>query len=72
MWNPHKGETVISRRALDLTYTTKHGNRDSCLAPAGCAGFGKMVLLIGEFPFAETEQPLRLTSLMGMFAASCC
>ncbi len=47
-------EAVVSRRASDLSYITKHGNRDSFLAQAGCAGFSKMVLLISGFPCAET------------------
>ncbi len=41
---------------LNLMYTTRQGCRVSCLAQTGFGAFGKGMQLIGESPYAETEQ----------------
>ncbi len=46
-----------------MTYTTKQGNRVSCLALTGFTAIGKGVQLINGSPYAKTEQPCQLAYL---------
>ncbi len=43
-------------RQPSSTYTTKQGNRVSCLAQTGFAAFVKLMQLVSGPPYAETEQ----------------